>query len=374
MTVGHRRIWTPYPTPIQLRLLHLVLSAELDPDDLLSWTKAVSGQRLDQGSRSLLPSLYLRLEAEGLDHPWLAAMQRMHRRTFYRNRLLIHRALGAVSALAAKGISALLLKGAAIGPGYYTDLGARAMGDVDIMVPEGTPPVAVERLLRGELGMKLRNRALHAHTYLDGAGFEYDIHWYLLPELAFAGSTRSFWESAEPIELEGQSCRTLCPEDHVFHLLVHGLRISDVSPLRWIVDTVTVLRRSPGFDWQRLVQQASRTAVVTPVVRGLSFLMGECFLSGDAADTLAAVEALAERWQDRYIFAGQMREPSLVYSASRPFLLYSRLQRLGGKGCQSSFSGFLAALWDLESPRKIPRAALEKLGAKLGAFEPFGHQ
>jgi hypothetical protein len=367
MTAGRRRLWSPLPTPMQLLLLHLVLAAKLDRERLVSWSWTQNMETLDEGSRRLLPSLYLRLRAEGLDHPWLRAMESLHRRSFYRNRLLLRRALGAVSALAGEGIPSLLLKGVAIGPRYYTDLGERPMGDVDIMVPEGTLPAAVERLLKVELGMTLRDRALHAHTYLDGDGFEYDVHWHLLPELAYPGSSRSFWDYASPIELGGQSCLTLAPEDHVFHLLTHGLRVSDVPPLRWIVDTVLVVRRTPRFDWRRLVDQTRRNAAAGPVLRGLSFLTAEGLLGGEATEALAGVKGLADRWQDRYIFAGQEREPSLPYSASRPFLLYGRLKRLAGNDRQPRFPQFLAALWDLESPRKIPAAALGRLGAKLGA-------
>ncbi len=331
----------------------------------------MNGQRLDSGSRSLLPALYLRLKAEGIDHPWDAAMHRLYRRVLYRNRLVIRRGLAASSALEAKGIPALLLNGSALVPGYYADPGARAITDIDVMVPEATPSSAIERLFKTELGMQLRKHALHADTYVDGGGFEHNVHWHLLRELAFAGSSRSLWQSAKPIEIEGQRCQTLCPEDHVFHLLVHGLRISDVGPLRWAVDIVTVVRRTPGFDWRRVADQTARNSAASPVVHGLSLLVSEGLLTGGAADTLAAATALAERRRDRTIFAIRMRKPRLRDSLLLPFLLYHRLRRLGESKQRSSLPHFLAALWNLESPRQIPTHAYRRLRAKLRVKSPL---
>jgi hypothetical protein len=367
MTAKRRStLWSPLPTATQLGLLRLVLLARLDAAALMAWGDAADLRALDQGSLRLLPSLYLRLKAAGIDHPWRPFMEGLHRRSLYRNRILVHRGLAVVTTLAREGISCLLLKGAALGARYYADLGERPMGDFDILVPLATPPAKVQALLTAGGSMRLRERALHAHTYLDGDSFEYDIHWHLLPELAYAGSSRRLWERAESVRLNGESWLTLCPEDHVFHLLAHGLRVSGVPPLRWIVDTVAVLQASPDFNWSRLIEHTQQTAMTIPVACGLSFLVSEGFIGNDGAEALRLLEALPRRLVDRYVFAGQMRPPSLGYSVLRPFLLYARLKRLAGEGFVPGFAQFLAALWDLESPRRIPGALLGKLGAKLG--------
>ena len=309
MTADRRRIWSPLPTPTQARLVHLVLAPTLDPVELEAWSRAVDLKALDEGSQRLLPSLYLRLKAAGVDHPWLSLMQAQHRRWYFRNRLLIRRGLAVVRKLAREGIPCLLLKGAALAPRYYADLGERPMGDFDILVPEATPPAAVQALLTADGGLRLRERALHAHAYRDRGGFECDIHWHLMPELSYGGSGAPLWERAEPMELEGESCRTLSPEDHVYHLLAHGLRVSDVPPLRWIVDTATVLLATPQFDWSRLLDQVVRSATIYPVAAGLSVLVDKGLTGSEGGKALATLEASAQRRVDRYLFAGQMRRP-----------------------------------------------------------------
>ena len=371
MTAKHPpRLWSPLPTARQLALLRLVLSPDLDLRALESWSRGVNVQALDEGTMRLLPSLYSRLKSTGIDHPLLPIVRSLYCRSLYRNRLLLHRGLAVVKALSREGISCLLLKGAALGLGYYPHLGERPMGDIDILVPDKTAPESVHAVMKAGKAMNLRDRALHAHTYLDRDGLEYDIHWHLLPELAYAGSSRTLWERAETIPLERENWLTLCPEDHVFHILAHGLRVSNVLPLRWIVDTATVLRAKPEFDWGQLVEQTRLTATTVPVTRGLSFLVNEGFVGDAGAQALRSLKELPTRRVDRYVFAGQMHRPSLGYSILRPFLLYCRLRRLAGEGIVPSFARFIVALWDLQSSSQIPRALLGKFGAKLLGRRP----
>jgi len=361
------RIWSPLPTQAQMRLLRLILADRPDPAELAAWTREVNIEALDQGSVRLLPSLFRRLSAAGLDHPWLPRMRGWHRRTFYLNQLLIHRGLRVVRALAGQGIPALLLKGSGLGPRFYGDLGERPMGDFDILLPEEAPQDAVMAVLTKDAGLALRDRALHAHTFLGKDRLEIDVHRYLLPELAYRGSGRSLWERAAPIELGGEIWRTLSAEDHVFHILVHGLRVSDVPPLRWIVDTAAVLRATPRFDWGLVVEQARRTATAQPIAAGLAFMVEEKLVGAAGQEALRQLQAIPVSARDRLLFSGQMQKPGFAYSCLRPFLLYARLNRLADKRDRAGFPDFLAALWDLESPRKVPGAALAKLGARLKA-------
>ena len=363
------RIWSPLPTQAQMRLLRLILGDRPDPVELEAWTREVDIETLDEGSARLLPSLFRRLSAAGLDHPWLPRMRGWHRRTFYLNQLLIHRGLRVVRALAKQGVPSLLLKGSGLGPRFYGDLGERPMGDFDILLPDEAPLDRVMAVLTKDAGLALRDRALHALTFLGKDRLEIDVHRHLLPELAYRGSGRLLWERAEAIELggEGESWLTLSAEDHVFHILVHGLRVSDVPPLRWIVDTAAVLRATPRFDWGLVVEQARVTEMALPVAAGLAFMVEAKFIGPAGEQALRQLQALPITARDRLLFSGQMQRPGFAYSCLRPFLLYARLNRLADKSDRPGFPDFLAALWDLESPRKVPAAALAKLGARLRA-------
>ena len=361
------RLWSPFPNESQLALLRLVLSPRLDAGALAAWSGKVELQSLDEGCLRLMPTLYLQLTAAEIAHPWLPMLRAHYLRMRQRNRLLLHRGLSLARTLADHGIPCLLLKGAALGAGYYGDPGERPMGDFDILLPERAASATVQAIATAEQGLRLRDRALHAHTYLDHNGFEYDLHWHLLPELAYEGSARALWARAATVTHGQEEWPTLCAEDHAYHLLAHGLRVSEVPPLRWIVDMAMVLRKTPAFDWDRLVAQARSTETAVPIARGLAFLVREGFIDGAAGEALRRLEALPRRPFERYIFAGQMQRPSLGYSVLRPLLLYARLRRLAGGRFAPGALGFMAALWDVESPRRIPAAFLARLAGKLRA-------
>ncbi len=367
---GTSSYWSPLPNATQLRLLRLVLSPVLDSDELAAWTEGVDLQTLDAGSVRLLPSLYLRLKEAGIDHPWLAGMRGWYRRTLYRNRLIVHRGLDLTEKLESRGVPTLLLKGSPLIALYYKDPGARPMGDFDLMVGESFSRRQIEAILAEGGRARLKTRSLHADTYVDPEGFEYDLHWYLVPELAIAGQSRGLFARASDVVIQGRRFRTLSTDDHVFHSLIHGMRVSDVPPMRWIVDVATIARRAQAdgqpVDWLSVAETAEKAAILPPVARGLGFLLDSGILDESAKAGHAALAGTAH--SDAILFAGIMRKPGLLFRLMRPWLLYRRLARLSlahGLVQEGGFRRFLAQLWDLESPRQVPGEAWRKFLERL---------
>ena len=64
-----RRLWSPLPDYNQRRLIELLLASRPDAEMLARWADDVDIQALDDGSARLLPALYLKLTAAGIDHP-----------------------------------------------------------------------------------------------------------------------------------------------------------------------------------------------------------------------------------------------------------------------------------------------------------------
>ena len=83
--------------------------------------------------------------------------------------------------------------------------------------------------------------------------------------------------AARDVIIEGRRLRTLGSEDHLFHAIVHGMRISDVPPMRWIVDVATITSQAAAagepIDWLSVAEQAERAATAVPLARGLGFLL-----------------------------------------------------------------------------------------------------
>jgi hypothetical protein len=363
--------WAPLPSATQLRLLHLVTAPEIDLAALDAWTAHVDLRTLDEGSIRLLPALYSRLKKAGVDHPWLPFMGGRYRRTLYRNRHIVHRGLALTDRLNARGVPTLLLKGCPLLSLYYGDSGVRPMGDFDLLIEESMPRREVGAILADGVAARAKSRSLHADTYVDRDRFEYDLHWYLMPELAVGGQSRPFWAGAQKVMIEGRRYLTLSAEDHLLHAIIHGMRVSDVPPLRWIVDVAAIAsgaaRMSQSIDWLRLAESAERLSMALPVARGLEFLIDAGILDDSARAARAALAAAPQR--DRLLFAGSMREPSLAFRAVRPWLLFRRLARLtraaGPRHQPMTFGRFLAELWNLDSPRDVPATAWRKMVQRL---------
>ena len=184
------------------------------------------------------------------------------------------------------------------------------------------------------------------------------------------GWSRGLWARAQDIAIEGRRFRTLGAEDHLFHALIHGMRVSDVPPLRWIVDVATIVDKASPIDWLRIAEYTEQWAIARPVAHGLGFLLDSGILGEGAKAARAALAGAPQT--DRLLFAGVMRPPSLAFRILRPWLLYRRLARLSDAEGQpmsaTGFARFLAELWNLDSRRQIPGALWRKILARLRAI------
>jgi hypothetical protein len=360
------RMPTPFPGETQRLLLDLLIAPKPDPDAFSRWAGHVDIQRLDEGTAGLLPALYLRLSQSGIEHPWMAIMRGWYRRTLYRNRLLVHRTLEQMDLLRSAGIDCLVLNGMAVSSLYYRDFGVRPIASAGLLIGESIDRGTIAAILTRASGMRLTGRALHADTYADADDFQFDLHWHLSPELAYAGSSRGLWQRAQPIALEERAYRTLGAEDHVVHGLIDGLRPREVSLPHWILDIATVSAAAPAFDWERLTSVCQEMAVGRLASGGLAFLSSAGYAPKDAGRAAEVLARTREPWSDRLLFDGILRQRGLIFSCLRPWLIYSRLARLEyRRRGPADFIRFLARLWGLPGGRKVPRAAVGRIAARL---------
>src|SRR5690606_26825474 len=133
-------------------------------------------------STTFFPLVYRNLP--GLSSRPIQICKSVYRHTWSRNQMLFSRGKEALKALQAASIPAALLKGAAMTLGYYRDLGLRALGDIDILVPFAEAQKALELLIGlgfRPKGAPLFNRS-HALLLEDGKGNALDLHWRLFSE------------------------------------------------------------------------------------------------------------------------------------------------------------------------------------------------
>jgi len=290
-----------WPTAIQELLLRAAL---LEGQDCIeawqTWKSCVDVQNLDLGSKRLFPLLYRNLQDHGLQDPLLPALKSAYRRTWRDNQLLFHEVSTLLTSLHARGIETIVLKGAALALLYYKDVGLRPMNDFDVMVPERqrSEAMAVMR----DLGWRPMPRSPEALTegYLsivNGHGFEHasgrecDLHWHLLPECCQTGADDDFWEKAEPFEICRILTRSLAPADQLLHVCVHGVEWNPVPPLRWIVDSLMILK-SANIDWNRLLAQAQKCRLVFQLKVTMNYLCAK-FRAPVPAEILGSIQQMS---------------------------------------------------------------------------------
>jgi hypothetical protein len=192
----------------------------------------------------------------------------------------------------------MVVKGCALGPQYYRDMGARPMGDVDVVVPREHAVDALALLERhgwraqraAPADPRAVTRVQHAEGHTGPDGGTVDLHWQVLRQPVVE---EDFYAHSVPLEVgDHLSSRTLCAADHVVHGCVHGAD-GGMEGVRWVPD-VAVVARSGKVDWERVVDVSSRQRVAHTVAEALDYV-GDVFEAPVPPETLAALRAATDR-------------------------------------------------------------------------------
>jgi hypothetical protein len=264
-----------------------------------------------------------------------------------------------LASLRRAGIPTIALKGAAMAPMLYGDIGLRFMYDLDLLVPvehreralAGVSALgyAIDPGVPADLRAKARRSGLvprgtapldatqtaavyarhHFHYYLrrPGQSFPLEIHWHITKP-GGGLDIREFWSAAQPAAAHGLEILTLRPEHLLLHLCVH-LAANAYRKLRLIrfVDLHVAIDRQ-AIDWD-LVTYAARHHRVERLVRvalGLTrAILGvplprEVMRGGSAGERVAT--HLLGRWWQRDLGPGLRRPAPLSRT-----LLWSSLGR-----------------------------------------------
>ena len=226
----------------------------------------------------LLPLVYVNMRRQNVRDPLMGRIKGVYRRAWYDTHRLFHGVQPFVAALSAGGVEMLLLKGAPLALAYYGNHALRPMADVDVMVSAADVDRALEILAAAGWHPTVTIdadvlRFRHAAQFIGPGGAEIDLHWHVLSDAASEGVDRAFRAAAEPINFLGSSARQLDPTDLLLVVVVHGMRWNYETPIRWIPDALTILRRrGADVDWERLVAFAAAHRLTHRLGLGLAYL------------------------------------------------------------------------------------------------------
>jgi hypothetical protein len=162
-----------------------------------------------------------------------------------------------------QGIPAILLKGAYLAEHIYGNIGARPMGDVDLLVKQADLKRAGALLLglgfvrppQPDEPIKAQHHFVYEHA---GKGLYLELHWDLIDRVyPIHVDMPGLWERSQATRVAGLAVREMTPEDQVLHLCIHASKHVFEFGLRGMCDLAETLRKTQaGLDWEKLGRRA----------------------------------------------------------------------------------------------------------------------
>jgi hypothetical protein len=330
-----------------------------------AWKAACVLDDADGSSIRLLPLVYLNLVEHGIDDPELPRLKGVSRHVWAANQIRFRQLAEVLEMFAAAGIDTAVIRGVALVMRVYPGLGARPMDDADVLVRSAARDAAY-RLLRHAgwvaapyLGPVPDSRVPHMSgvNMLGPKGGDLDLHWNPLPYAP--GNDEEFWRRAEPAELRGRRTHLLSPTHELLLSLFHGAKWRSAPPIRWVADSVLLLRAFE-IDWDELCAQAVKRYESLVAAHGLRYLR-DAFAAPVPDSVVTRLEhagvprfarvAFERRRAQTAPAQGLAFHRSHYARLSGPWPAWRRLARL---------PGYLRDWWGLRSVLQVPGEAIRR--------------
>jgi len=331
-------------------------------------------QGLGPASRRLLPLVYRNLKSS-IPEPLRGELSRVHHEYWADNQKRLRRLQALLPLFEASGVPTLVLKGMALSILHYRDMALRPMSDLDILVPEEQAQEVVGRLQREGWTVALylpsapKKRYFYRHIHAIPLEHpEYgvlDVHWHALTEATFHGADKPFWNDSVPLIANNIKSRALNPTDLLLHVCVHGFATHVLPQIRWIADSVTILRTSQ-IDWARLLKLATGLHVAVPLAASLSFLR-EAFSSPIPEDVVwklraAPVDDAERRYFGKLVHRNEDWREVLAYNLERHRRANRDRNPIFGA---ASFASQLQLHYNLPHLKDLGMFAFNRLGKRI---------
>lgn len=239
------------------------LLRQINPDQ---W-EALMLEAESQAISPILYSLLVELEkTSNLDFPSKERLHQSYIITAVRNTLILHNTQELLSNLRDAEIAVAALKGIYLLETVYTDIGTRAMNDIDILIKKKDLAECIN-ILEG-LGYKPTTYfslddanidTKHVPPMQRESGAMVEVHWTLLEEdEPFTIDADALWERTLPATIANIDALSLGIEDLILHLCLHLTYQHYLNlGLRGLLDIAMVIHKFQSqIDWKKLVEIA----------------------------------------------------------------------------------------------------------------------
>jgi Uncharacterised nucleotidyltransferase len=329
------------------------------------WRALVTRDEVTAVEARLLATAFRPLRRLGADDPMLTLAAGAYRQTWYSNQLALRRTATAIERLYDAGIEVIALKGVALSLLHYRNLGARPMGDIDLLVGPHRVDDAVAALHPGGwevVGTQVSGPLRFETHVVDTEGHELDLHEYALMQPA---DDSDLWQTRVPLQFMGTQTSALAPAEQLLHVCAHGLRWDETPTIRWAADAAVILTSAGrALDWERVVERAQARRLTVAVGQALAWLRES--LEADVPRwALTRLHAGPRLRFERVVHRLSMRQPTPLAFAVLSFDRYRRLAKLApAEEHPGSFARYLKSAWELSSGAQLLVHGGRKLAGK----------
>lgn len=324
------------------------------------WLGQADLDHIDEGSFRLIPLLYKRMSTYGIEAGDTGRLKGIYRYAFYKNQLLFHQVHKIIQLLHEAGIQVMMLKGGALTLKYYGDYGVRPMGDIDILVGKNNVSAAMEILQQNgwlttiNITLDDAMHMFHSVNLINSDNQGIDLHWYVMHQCCWENVDDDLWAYADTVDFRGLPICVLGPADQILHNCAHGIIWNQVSPIRWIVDSITVLEKEgDSMDWPRLLLQTEKRQLTLTLSKCLAYINS---IAGPRVPdwVMAALETIPISQEEKRLFLRLTAADSLFNLKSK-WAHHAYINRDSHLGrLVLTFPAFLRSLWGLKSYQQFP--------------------
>jgi hypothetical protein len=247
----------------------------------------------------------------------LEKYKQVYRFYWYKNQLIISKAIPLLRAFEKAGMDYLLLKGVPLAYKYYSNPGLRPFFDVDILVHPADALKAYSLLQqRGLIPSRIQSPKdvilfRHAQDFISSSGISIDLHWKLLYRDWGNRFNDTVWNKTADFKIGNIGLRTLNSSAHLLQTCIHGVEWNHISSVRWAADA-EVLIENGEIDWEWMIQEAESRFLTDQLKRQLDYL--STFLELDIPAKVISGLANSNRWRWEKLETNLITRPPNIFS------------------------------------------------------------
>lgn len=231
---------------------------------------------LDIGSQRLIPLLHENLNSSS--HRYLPFLTGYKKKTWFRNQQIEFYIKKLQAQLAANNIPSIVFKGLDYAANYYPSFATRPMNDGDLLIPLTEKEKFFKLNKEGKFDFEVSKSGAEMKQFIHAAHLEYpydvdiDLHWNIFPEYSNDLQINDIVWANKKLDKQGNP--RLSETLSLFLALTHGKNFDPVPPIRWVSDSILILRKSE-IDWNLFYELTQKLKFKPFIINAINYLKEE---------------------------------------------------------------------------------------------------